>query len=450
MKKLLALILAAVLAIGMVACTTAPATDEPGATDGADGSEEVDLSAQPAGSITLRVQMSLGQWTDNFDTLIESYMAEHPEIAAIEANFPSSDVGEELLLAALNAGELPDIIGMAYGYGMEQWWQYCVDLSSGCPAYDLLTEEQKTLGTCGDYGMIIMPIYVEGTGILYNMRLLEEAGWTTTPQTRDELLQLCKDLTDAGITPFMHQWSETYLNLLNWVGPTWLAAKENQGLDFLNAMLAGEDMNLSEDEDWNAFLDTYEQILIPYAQEGAIATDKWTARNAFFLEECAMLVGEGSWETPNIAEMNPDLLDYVKQDLLPIYNEADKNMMQLQTISASVTDSGDPVRVAAAKDFLSYIVSSEEARVWHQELMGNPTSITTLEASENMPKLAVDVVNVMKEGRGAESMFEWMPVNMHPDLEQAWAMFVAGEYDRDQFTERYEQIFKDYAAGLYG
>lgn len=33
-------------------------------------------------------------------------------------------------------------------------------------------------------------------------------------------------------------------------------------------------MNLSEDEDWNAFLDTYEQILIPYAQEGAIATDK--------------------------------------------------------------------------------------------------------------------------------------------------------------------------------
>lgn len=29
-----------------------------------------------------------------------------------------------------------------------------------------------------------------------------------------------------------------------------------------------------------------------------------------------MLVGEGSWETPNIAEMNPDLLDYVKQDLL--------------------------------------------------------------------------------------------------------------------------------------
>lgn len=82
--------------------------------------------------------------------------------------------------------------------------------------------------------------------------------------------------------------------------------------------------------------------------------------------------------------------------------------------------------------------------------MGNPTSITTLEASDNMPKLAVDVVNVMKEGRGAESMFEWMPVNMHPDLEQAWAMFVAGEYDRDQFTERYEQIFKDYAAGLYG
>lgn len=49
MKKLLALILAAVLAIGMVACTTTPATDEPGTAPEADGSEEVDLSGTAGG-----------------------------------------------------------------------------------------------------------------------------------------------------------------------------------------------------------------------------------------------------------------------------------------------------------------------------------------------------------------------------------------------------------------
>lgn len=461
MKKVIALLLVLALGFSCFACASTGTTQTTQSSDstGSDAvsepqataeTEEIDLSAQPAGSINLTLQMSLGQWTDNFDTLIDSYKAEHPEIGTIEASFPSSDVGEELLQAALAAGQLPDIIGIAYGTGSEAWWQYCADLSTGCSAYDLLTDDQKSLGTCGDYGMIIMPIYVEGTGILYNMNLLSQAGWDHTPQTRDELLQLCQDLTAAGITPFMHQWSETYLNLMNWVGPTWLAAKDNQGLDFLTAMLDGQDMDLANDEDWNAFLDTYEQVLIPYAQEGAIATDKWTCRNAFFLEECAMLVGEGSWETPNIANTNPDLLEYVKQDLLPIYNDADKNMMQLQTIAAAVTKSDDPIREAAAKDFLSYIVSSEDARLWHQETMGSPTSIQSLELSPNLPALAADVVTIMKESKGAESMFEWMPTNIYPDLEAAWARFVAGEDDRATFTATYEKIFKDYSEGFYG
>jgi ABC-type glycerol-3-phosphate transport system substrate-binding protein len=448
MKKLIALLMVLAMAFSLVACseTAAPAAEAPAAADAG----PVDLAAQPAGSINLTVLMPLGQWTDNFNVLIDAYKAEHPEIGSIEASFPSSDVFEELLQAGLASGDFPDIFGTAYGTGMDVWWQYMADLSTGCPAYDLLTDDQKTLGTCGDYGMVIMPIYVEGTGIMYNMRLLKEAGWDHKPATRDELLQLVKDLVAKGIKPFMHHLSETYLNLMNWVGPTWMAAKENQGLDFLTAMLNGEDMHLEDDEDWNAFLDTYEQILIPYAQEGAIATDKWTCRNAFFLEECAMLVGEGSWETPNIANTNPALLDYVSQGLLPIYNDADKNMMQLQTISASVYNSGDPVRMAAAKDFLSFIVSSEAARVWHQELMGSPTSIVTLELSDNLPKLAADVVETMKAGKGAESMFEWTPIKLYPDLEEAWARFVAGSFTREEFTARYQKIFKDYSEGFYG
>lgn len=459
MKKVIALFLVVALALSFVACTSSdkPAggssTGKPATTTDNKGTTEtgkIDLSAQPAGSINLRLQMSLGQWTDNFDELINAYKAEHPEIGTIEASFPSSDVGEELLQSALAARQLPDIIGIAYGNGSEPWWQYCVDLSTDCAAYDLLGDDQIALGTCGDYGMIIMPIYVEGTGVLYNMRLLGEVGWDHTPQTRDELLQLCKDLTAAGIKPFMQQWSETYLNLMNWVGPTWLAAKENQGLDFLTDMMEGKDMDLANDADWNAFLDMYEQVLIPYAQEGAIATDKWTCRNAFFLEECAMLVGEGSWETPNIQNTNPALLDYVKQDLLPIYNDSSRNMMQLQTIAAAVTDSGDPIRVAAAKDFLSFIVSSEAARIWHQEKMGSPTSIRTLALSESLPQLAADVVKIMQEGRGAESMFQWMPTNIYPDLESAWARFVGGQDDRATFTANYAKIFKDYSEGFYG
>lgn len=127
----------------------------------------------------------------------------------------------------------------------------------------------------------------------------------------------------------------------------------------------------------------------------------------------------------------------------------ESNNLQKQTITASVTDSGDPVRVAAAKDFLSYIVSSEAARIWHQETMGSPTAIVSLELSENLPAIAADVVSLMKDDRAAESMYSYMPAVIQTDLQKIWAQFVGQEITRDEFTQQYQQIFKDFAGGKY-
>lgn len=397
------------------------------------------------GSIDLTVMMPLGQWTDNFDILIEAYKAEHPEIGTIEATFPSTSDYNDLLKAAAAAGELPDIMGTNYGEPFKEWNNYMTDLSTDFPAYELLTDSQKELGTVNG-AVVVAPMYVEGTGILYNMKLLEQVGWKEVPKTRDELVQLCEDLTAAGIQPFMHQWAETSLNLFNWVGPTWLGNKENGGLEFMEKMLAGEDMDLHNDVELNEFLDYYD-IAIQYAQPNATATDKWTARNAFFLEEAAMLTGEGSWEYPNIMNVNPELMDHIKQDVIPCSNEAEKNHMQIQTMCAGVN--GQSKNVKAAKEFLSYIISSEEARVWHQETMGSPTSITSLEISDKLPCIAVDVLDHISKGKASESMWEFTPTVLSTDLEELWSRYVNQQATRDEFIDRYAEIFKDYADGKY-
>lgn len=468
-KKLVSALLVGALGVGMlVGCgsttSQAPAGEEPAAEAEAPAEAEAEAAPEeaaepaaealadiPAGSVNLSLMLPLGQWTDNFNDIIDAYKAENPEIGEITATFPSSDKYVDLLVSSLSAGELPNIIGMDYGIRRRDWWQYCEDLTVDTPAYELLTDEQIKLGTVsdGEYGMIMLPIYMEGSGILYNMRLLGEVGWDHTPQTRDELGQLAADLQAAGITPFMHQWAESYLNLANWVGTTWLGDKEDHGISTLAALLAGEDVDLANDVEWNEFLDTYEQVLIPYAQEGAISTDKWTCRNAFFAEECAMLVGEGSWETSNIQNANEALLEYVKQDVLPISNDASKNNLQISTICASVTKNDDPAVVHFAKDFLSYIVSSETARVWHQEKMGNPTAIESLEVSENLPKLPTDTLALIAEGKSAEDLYFSMPQEIYTDIEENWSRFVAGAATREEFTARYEEIFKNLANGFY-
>lgn len=453
MKKTIALLLALVMVFALAACggKTETKTEAPAATQAAKSEAPAAPAeeAKPAdGSITLSLMLPYGQWEGKFDALIESYMAEHPEIKEINATFPSSSDYFDLLAAARASGELPNIIRSSYGIQDAEYQQYMIDLSTDCYGYDELTEEQIVNGTT-EYGMVVMPIYVEGTGILYNMQLLNQAGWETVPTTRDELIQLCEDLKAANITPFCMQWAETNLNLNSWVGWTWLGDKENGGLDFLNAMMAGEDMDLANDVEWNEFLDCYEQALMPYAQDNAIATDKYTARETFYLGNCAMLVGEGSWETPSILEYNPDLVDDVCQSYLPYSNDASKNHLMTAYMTAGITDSGDEATNKAAKDFLSYIVCSEDARLWHQELMGNPTAITSLEASNNMPKLAKDVVELMQSGNSRMAMYKFYPASIQADISEAWGRFVGKDIDRSEFTELYQQIFKDYADGMY-
>ena len=240
------------------------------------------------------------------------------------------------------------------------------------------------------------------------------------------------------------------MNLFNNVGNYWLLNKEDGGKETLAKLMNGEDVDLANDSDMQDLLDTYEQILMPYAQDGAISTDKWTCRNAFFAEECAMLIGEGSYETPNIQNANPAMLDYVKQGILPVSNDANKNTMALATISISVTKNDDPNKVACAKDFASWLVSSDTARLWHQETMGSPTAIQGLEVSDKLPVIAKDVIDTIDAGKGVENIFPYMPSAIYTDMQENWAKYVAGVSNREQFLDRYQQIFKDYKDGIYG
>lgn len=462
-RRVAALFMAAAMAVtGMTGCgssdtaTTEAAKTEAGSeaaskeeTEAAK-EETIDVKSLPAGSVDLSIMLPLGQWTDNFNTLIDAYKAEHPEIGEITATFPGSDKYDDLLVSALSAGELPNIINLGYGVRRQDWWQYCEDLSTGCPAYEMLTDAQIENGTDGDYGMLVLPMTMEGTGILYNTKILEETGWDHMPETRDELLQYCKDLKEKGIQPFMLPWAETYLNLFNNVGNYWLLDKPDGGKETLAKLMNGEDVDLANDPEMTELLDTYEQILMPYAQEGAVSADKWTCRNAFFAEECAMLIGEGSYETPNIQNANPALLDHVKQGILPISNDASKNKMAIATISISVTKNDDPKVVACAKDFASWLVSSDTARLWHQETMGSPTSIQGLEVSDKLPVIAKDVIDTIDAGKATENVFVYMPSSIYTDMQENWAKYVAGVETREQFLERYQQIFKDLKDGIYG
>lgn len=82
--------------------------------------------------------------------------------------------------------------------------------------------------------------------------------------------------------------------------------------------------------------------------------------------------------------------------------------------------------------------------------MGSPTSIQGLEVSDKLPVIAKDVIDTIDAGKATENVFVYMPSSIYTDMQENWAKYVAGVETREQFLERYQQIFKDLKDGIYG
>ena len=456
MKKSLAVLLAmSMTAASLAGCgsgdsgnagTQAAQTTQAAAETKAGGGEtpaetQAAASDKAPGSVDLTIMLALGQWTDNFDAVIEAYKAENPQIGTIEYEFPSSSTYWDLLKGYLSAGTMPDIFGCGVGEQIANWNEYLADLSDLESAGDL-SADQVAMCSMDGKTVQVFPIHMEGWGILYNMKYLKQVGWEKTPDTISEMEQLCKDLEAAGIKPFVHHYVETSLSLTNHLGSTWITVKDDP-LGYFEELKSGKDMDLANDPDLNAMLDYYD-LVIPYGNEDAIATDKWVGRNSFFLEEAAMVDDEGSWEIPNIMDVNPELADHVVQGMVPISDEPGKNKLQTATIYAAVYK--DSPEVEEAKKFLNYLASSEYATTWNQEVMGNIPGLGSVEVSENLNCLGKDVFALLQEGRTHEVMTPWTPDEVKDSLGEVWSLYVGRQIDREEFFKRYQEVWTNYAA----
>ena len=156
MKKSLAVLLAmSMTAASLAGCgsgdsgnagTQAAQTTQAAAETKAGGGEtpaetQAAASDKAPGSVDLTIMLALGQWTDNFDAVIEAYKAENPQIGTIEYEFPSSSTYWDLLKGYLSAGTMPDIFGCGVGEQIANWNEYLADLSDLESAPDLSSDQ---------------------------------------------------------------------------------------------------------------------------------------------------------------------------------------------------------------------------------------------------------------------------------------------------------------------
>ena len=226
MKKIIALLLAVVMAFALIACAKspaeAPATEAPAAETPAAEAPAAEEPAEPAEAATPE---EAAQTKTNYDLSIlwagggngefVNYAADYLRNEyGVNVNLEYNTLAHEVFQPMLVAGNPPDIVMVQFGF-----FNYFEAIQAGAfqdagPYLDVkVNGSDKTVREIANPD-IVNAVSVNGGnyliscnenvgGLYYNKAMFDEHGWEV-PQTWDEFVALCAEIKAAGIAPLAY------------------------------------------------------------------------------------------------------------------------------------------------------------------------------------------------------------------------------------------------------
>ena len=312
MKKLIALLLALVMALSLAACGAAeePAPEAPTADAPAADAPAAEAPAEEAAAGSVYYLNFKPEQDEAWQNLAKVYTEETGvEVTVLTA---ASGTYEETLMAELGKTEAPTLFQVNGPVGLANWKDYCYDLS-GSEIYGHLTADDFALIEDGAvYGIAYV---IESYGIIANKALLTEAGYTVEEINSFETLKkVAEDITARSAELGFSAFSSAGMDgSSDWRFKTHLAnlpiyfEYQADGIGTTTAIKG-------------SFLDNYRQIWDLYINNSTCDPAELSAktgddsRNEFLNGE-AVFFQNGSWEYGSLSAV------YADEDLvmLPIY-----------------------------------------------------------------------------------------------------------------------------------
>ncbi len=231
------------------------------------------------------------------------------------------------LKTRINKGEIPDVWVNRAGADNGAFAPYSFDWT-GEPILDRF--DRTSLEQCMFDGRVVgLPWSREAYGIVYNKRMLKNAGIEGVPRTLSELEAACQALVAHGVTPFVNGYKEAWM---------------------LGALVS----QFSRDDGTSGELFRYLDLSMRYGQDRPLETD-WRACAYSLAKGEAAMSYLGDWCEESIKKTNP----YVDIGFLPLPTSEDPEDARLVSSISWVLklDRSSP-ELASAKALVERAVES--------------------------------------------------------------------------------------------
>lgn len=313
-------------------------------------------------------QYNFGARVDAMNMLIEQFEAENPDIDVIHNSDIAYDNFRDEIAASAPAGVGPDVVTLFYG-----WIPAFVDAGYLVPLPEPFTEEYinenfvpMVAGSAqfeGEYWAV--PTAVRSLAFMYNIDMLEAAGFDGPPTNFDELVEMAQaltiydgdpaieNITQEGFAPqFSGQWHHWFREVVFRQFDGGEPYSEDN-----REVLWGSDAGCEAFE----FMMQFETELLTGSND--LFTD---SDDAFVNGQSAMHI-DGSFRLGTIANNNPDLNFGVAE--LPVGPNGEQHTYgSYWTHGVTRRAAEDPARLDATVRFLEFVTSPEAGSLWVEQV----------------------------------------------------------------------------------
>ena len=311
MKKLIALLLAVVMVMGLAACGSKTTTETKAPTEAKVDTPTTEAETDaPAAAGSVYYLNFKPEQDEAWQKLAAEYTAQTG--VPVTVLTAASGTYEETLMAEMGKTEAPTLFQVNGPVGLANWADYCYDLS-GSDLYSHLTSDGFALKD-GD-AVLGIAYVVESYGLITNKTLLEKAGYTVDDiNSFDTLKKVAEDITarsgELGFAAFTSAGMDASSD---WRFKTHLA---NLPIYFeYQADGIGTTTEIK-----GTYLDNYRNIWDLYINNSTCAPAELSAKTGDdsrneFLEGKAVFYQNGSWEYGNVSAVYSD----DELAMIPIY-----------------------------------------------------------------------------------------------------------------------------------
>lgn len=308
--KAVVLLLTLVMAIGLFAACKkddANTVDKKDQTSGQQSKSDKDAGSKDQDSG--EEQVTIEWWTPNWDEvesreMADEFMAENPGIK-VNLVITEWDTYKSKIMAAISTNNAPqlytilttdvaqfaklgllsplDDLGANAGIDFDDMLE---------AALDIATVDGKVYG---------IPFRHDGSGVWYNVDMLNEVGYSEFPTTWDELNEMCAKIKEKGTVEYAHAWP--------------LGNQPNAATRFVQQLYSLGGNVLSDDESESlvnspeavqALTNIVDTITNGYASPSSLEMDNTILRDTFGAKQLAFYIG-GPFDAATLETEYPDL-----------------------------------------------------------------------------------------------------------------------------------------------